>query len=230
MRLLVLLAFLLASPAAGATIRLEPVQDNTIYESAEGTLSNGTGTSLLAGRTNQATDSRRRPVLLFDVAGALPAGATVTSTSLVLHLVPSTAPAVALEVHALQAGWGEGTSEAAFPGQGSAATPGDVTWLHRFYPDQFWSAPGGDFDAAPVATTTVSTAGYYAWGPTQAMSQAVQSWLTTPSANHGWLLKSNETRGGTAKRFDSREAADPALRPRLIIDYVTPPREWWILY
>ena len=46
----------------------------------------------------------------------------------------------------------------------------------------------------------------------------VQAWLDAPGANHGWLLKGNET-SRSSHRFDSRTSATAAHRPTLTIDY-----------
>jgi hypothetical protein len=47
----------------------------------------------------------------------------------------------------------------------------------------------------------------------------VQSWLDEPSGNHGWCVVGDETTAPSAKRFDSREHFDPAMRPVLTVDY-----------
>ncbi len=49
------------------------------------------------------------------------------------------------------------------------------------------------------------------------MAADVQSWLDDPAANHGWVLIGNEMVTVTAKRFGSRENADPAAQPVLCI-------------
>jgi len=54
------------------------------------------------------------------------------------------------------------------------------------------------------------------------MAAEVAAWLADPGSNFGWLLKGNESTARTTKRFDTRENADPSVRPRLTIVY-TPP-------
>jgi hypothetical protein len=50
----------------------------------------------------------------------------------------------------------------------------------------------------------------------------VQGWLDNPLSNYGWLLRQvDETT--PAIRFDTREHADPSVRPRLTIDFALPP-------
>jgi hypothetical protein len=47
----------------------------------------------------------------------------------------------------------------------------------------------------------------------------VQSWLDDPASNFGWLLLGDETTSLTARRFDTREAPNSALRPALEITF-----------
>ena len=51
------------------------------------------------------------------------------------------------------------------------------------------------------------------------MASDVQGWLDDPAGNFGWELIGDESQIVTAKRFDSRENADPAVQPMLTIDY-----------
>ena len=41
-------------------------------------------------------------------------------------------------------------------------------------------------------------------------------------ANFGWIVTGNESAGGTAKQFDTKENTNPSNRPVLTIDYVPP--------
>ena len=47
----------------------------------------------------------------------------------------------------------------------------------------------------------------------------VQAWVDAPATNFGWMLKGYESDTGTAKCFDSREAVDSALRPKLSVTF-----------
>jgi spore coat protein A len=49
----------------------------------------------------------------------------------------------------------------------------------------------------------------------------VQSWLSNPSTNFGWVVVGQEGSNNTAKRFDTREIADPTFRPVLQVTYST---------
>ncbi len=227
MRWLVRATLMLACLAAGAPSRADTVtlpsdRDNTLYESATGALSNGAGPTLFSGRTNQATNSRRRGLLHFDVASAVPAGSSVTGVTLRLRMsLASTPDPRATALHPVIAGWGEGTSNAGpSGGSGAAATTGDATWLHRFFAATPWTTAGGDFAATASATQSVGAEGTYVWGSSASMVADAQGWLDTPGSNFGWLVLGVETSAGTSKRFDTREAIDPEARPLLTITYV----------
>lgn len=43
------------------------------------------------------------------------------------------------------------------------------TWIHIFYDADFWTVPGGDFDAAASASRSVKAPGIYIWGITDRM-------------------------------------------------------------
>lgn len=216
-------AFGVAAAAGAGSVTIEPVQDNTLYEHEEGILTNGGGNGIFAGRTNQFSDSIRRGLIAFDVAGNVPAGAVITSASLRLVMNQTLVGAEPVSVHRTLADWGEGEAEAS-GGEGGGANPtgGDVTWVHTYYPKTFWANPGGDFVEGPSATTMVAGTGAYTWGPTDQMIADVQSWLDDPSGNYGWLLKGNEDVQPTAKRFASREIGNPKQRPMLTIEFELP--------
>ena len=205
-------------PAAGAntsTVVLTPVRDNTLFST--GTTSNGAGGFVFSGRTGQGT--MQRAVLAFDVEGAVPGGAKIITASLSLHLVQTSSGPQVHTLHRVLADWGEGTSSSG-GGSGAPATPGDATWFHTFYPDQFWTEPGGDFHETVSSTQTVGPAGAaYTWPSTPAMVADVQSWLDSPGENFGWLLTGNEAEVQTAKKFASRESTQIELRPALTIEF-----------
>jgi cytochrome c peroxidase len=200
-------------------VTLYPAKDNTLYEDETGSVSNGTGVHFFAGNNNLR--EARRGVIAFDLAGAIPPGSTITAVTLRLYLSRTNTVAWPIALHRLLSDWGEGSSNAAEEeGAGTRATTGSATWLHTFFPEELWATPGGDFSPAASATAVVGGIGYYTWGPTPAMISDVQDWLDTPEGNFGWLLLGKEDRVQTTKRFDSRENAEPANRPVLIVDYV----------
>jgi len=215
----VLLAvFLLSGPALATEVTLQPIKDNTLYQSTTGTTSNGAGEYFFVGKTGGG--SLRRGLLAFEVAGNVPAGATINSITLALHMSRTIAGNQTVSLHRVLAGWGEGSSNAGSnEGGGGPATTGDATWLHRFFNAALWSTPGGDFAAAASATTPVGGIGSYTWNSTAQLVADVQLWLDSPSQNFGWLVRGNESANTTAKRFDSRENVTPSFRPTLTINF-----------
>ena len=97
---------------APTTVTLSPIKDNTLYESGAGDISNGAGQHIFAGRT-ASPGLIRRGLVAFDIASAVPAGATIDGASLTLHMSrTSFDTAQTVELRKLLADWGEGTSDA----------------------------------------------------------------------------------------------------------------------
>lgn len=216
-------SLLLAAPALAGSVSLEPAADNTLYNSFGGFIvSNGSGEHVFTG-TNGSGEPRRA-LLRFDVAGAVPAGATITSAELRMTMSRTRfdTPARDTSLHRLLASWGEGAS-VAYGEEGGGGVPdtGDATWVSRFHPDVPWSGPGasGDFVPAASATIGVTSIGPYVWGSTPAMVADVQSWLDTPASSFGWIVIGDQSGTSSAKRFQSRENGNALERPMLTITF-----------
>ena len=197
-------------------ITIPPVRDNTRFEDATGSLSNGAGPVLYAGNNGQ--DLARRALLRFDVAGNLPPDARIESATLTVYVsnASNTIPRT-FTLHRVLSDWGEGTSSTT-SGSGAPATEGDATWLHTFSPGTPWASAGGDFEPTASASQSIAGIGSYSWSAT-GMATDVQSWLDDPAANFGWLIQSDEVTLNTARRFDSRENTVSANRPSLAITF-----------
>jgi hypothetical protein len=207
-----------ATAVAGDSVTLSASKDNTLYDTADAR-SNGAGSHFFAGVTAQA--STRRAVIAFDVAGALPPCAEVSAVTLTLYMSKSISGTQSVSLHRLTTDWGEGASNA--PGQeggGAPAEPGDATWEFAFFPTIGW-ADGGEFVAAPSATTSVTGIAFYSWS-SDGMVADVQAWLDDPTQQFGWALLGNEATAVTAKRFNSRENMDLDLRPVLEVVFQAP--------
>ena len=135
------LALATATGVSADTAVLTSSKDNTLIQqtTASGQLSNGQG-DIFVGRTNQdgqgtATISIRRGLVAFDVAGNVPAGATITGVALTMRDVMGLNGDPTVELHRVQQDWGEGNS---FQngGMGAAAQEGDATWLYTFLTPQ----------------------------------------------------------------------------------------------
>jgi uncharacterized repeat protein (TIGR01451 family) len=203
-------------------VTLTPRADDTLYQDPAGQLSNGAGQHFYVGDTFQAANRIRRGIIAFNLSG-IPAGSTINSATLTLHMSLTRAGAQDVALHRALKNWGEGSSNAAGgtpgagEGDGTQATTGDVTWVYTFFSSQRWTNPGGDF-AAASATTSVNGVGSYQWTGVGVVAN-VQQWVNNPAMNFGWILTGEETTGGNAKQFDSRENSNPANRPTLTIDY-----------
>jgi hypothetical protein len=221
-------AVALAGTATGATIVIAPFKDNTLFEGTD-PLSNGAGPEIFAGRTgDNAMNRLRRALLQFDVAAAVPAGATIDNVTLTLHLVRiSVTLNSTMRLYEVLADWGEGTS-ISNGGAGAEASIGDATWTYAVYNTQEWRTaanvprPGGYFSNTVSASGVVGTTmGPYSWSGPELISD-VQGWLDMPGSNHGWILLGNEAGSRSARGFASREYSDPAYRPALTIEYTIP--------
>ena len=206
----------LAGIATAQTAVLIPSKDNSMYSEA-GFLSNGAGSGLFSGVTLQG--NFRRALMAFDVAGTVPAGATIQSVQLQMEVTMANFASTTIGLHRVTQDWGEAGSIApGGQGAGAVGLTGDASWTHRFLPATLWSTPGGDF--APTASGSlagVAFNGTYVWTSTAGMVADVQSWLDTPATNFGWCLVSDELSPGSGKRFGSREAV--GFEPTLTITY-----------
>lgn len=192
-----------------------PVRDNTLYESIDGTLSNGAGPHLFAGVTSEGLI--REALMSFNLA-AIPSGSTVTSATLVVTVSRANGAPIGT-LHRVLSPWGEGTSVASEPGgEGAQAAAGDATWTHAFWPDVPWNTVGGDVFPDPSSLAALPPAGVVTWPSTSAMVADVQGWLEQPDANFGWMVVGF----GGAARFSSRESSLSGSRPALVVEY-TPP-------
>ncbi|HEY8746631.1 MAG TPA: DNRLRE domain-containing protein [Tepidisphaeraceae bacterium] len=202
--------------------------------------SNGGGPGMFAGADGMLQELRG--LIQFDVAGAVPSGATINSVQLTLNLAfvagsnggKSDTGNRTIGLHRLLASWGEGTTESgatdiSTTGNGASAAVGDATWTDRFWAAASptgWSTPGGDFVAATSASAAVGTTTNtgYNWLSTPTLVADVQGWLNAPGSNAGWLLQnSDETVARTFRAFWTREASNAVFRPQLQINFTPVP-------
>ena len=235
---------LAANTALADTLVLEPAKDNTLYEDPTGRFSNGAGQYLFIGRTgsqNGIPASARRALMSFDLSG-IPVGSQITSAELqvLINKVPPQAGGGVASLHYVDRDWGEGASNAPGPeGQGSAAAPGDATWVHRFFDTDNWTSPGGDYNATASQTAFLSSVPETVTFASNAGTISdVQSWVDMPASNFGWIMLGDEAAVENARRLVSRESTDAAERPQLTIEFIpaivppivtvpVPTTSWW---
>ncbi|MCK5942506.1 MAG: DNRLRE domain-containing protein [Planctomycetes bacterium] len=202
--LIAAIAPLSAQLSAQTNLTLLADRDATLYESATGDLANGGGNGLFIGVTGQP--KVRRALVRFDLSG-IPAGSRILSATLTTNSTASaSASPLVTDWHRVLVDWSEGTTVA--PGNGGGggtAQSGDVTWLHRDYPQVSWSNAGGDFAATPSFSMPIQPAGLSGSGFQQGLVDDLQAWLDNPAGNFGWLIKSDESTSSTATKIDSRE-------------------------
>ncbi len=205
---------------SAVVVQLAASRDNTIYNVPTGDLSNGHGAFVVTGGS-YGDAAARRGLLQFDIDSAnIPAGSTIIDVVLTMNLSRSVGGSTAVGVHRLLKSWGEGQSDAAGNEfQGASGGPLDATWLFSSFDGLAWASPGGDFGSTS-ATVTAGAPGAYEWAG-GGLVDDVQSWLDSPAANFGWLLRSAEL-SGNLKAFVSRDSPNAALRPRLEVTYEEP--------
>jgi hypothetical protein len=222
---LLLLSATVCSVTLADPVPFPAFKDNTLYQSTTGSLSNGQGIFVFAGRTNETTNFLRRGLVAFNLS-SIPSNATVTAASLNLFLVKMGPVAPGnITVNKALRDWGEGNSNAGSPGgHGAPAQTNDATWLHNFFNTSFWTTPGGDFLATPSATAFVEEEGrYHVWsGP--GLIADVQAWVSNPASNFGWAIIGNEIDPGSAAKFGTSEnSTSPPKSPRLDVTFQTTP-------
>jgi len=235
-RVLFLAGCILATSGLAAdtlTLEIRPSADTSLIEVKP---DNNTGAQPFVMAATTQNFTRNHGLFQFDVAGQLPAGATVTSASVAFEVTRQPVDGYDIGhfgLYRMLVSWGEGTREAESvfsPGLGAPAQLGEATWNHRFAGTaQTWAAPGGlagtDYVAVPSSQEYVYVTFFspYVFLSSEMMVSDVQLWLDHPQANFGWMLNvEDEGPNFTARRFASREAGNE-LSPRLIIEYTPVP-------
>ncbi|MCY2958930.1 MAG: DNRLRE domain-containing protein [Planctomycetota bacterium] len=215
--------FLGAAPAA-AQIQLASVPcvaDAAIY-SESGAVANGSGENLFVGANSAG--NVRRSLVRFDLASAVPPGSVVVGAYLSVSVNQGNPGPEPLRARRVLASWAEGPANpSGSEGQGAAASGSDVTWtLRDFAAGLAWAAPGGDLALENSFSGNLSDSGTSGFDATAAGLADIQAWVDQPALNLGWALLGNETTASSAKRLDSRTAANANARPLLQVTYFAP--------
>ena len=222
---------IVAAAAVGAQVHadlvtLSATRDAAIYESFDGSLGNGAGRYLFAGKNNQ--NRIRRSLIHFDVASVLPSGATITSARLSLNMSQAVGGASTIFLHRTLSDWTTGASDPGDPeGSGTTAVAGDATWLFSSADGNgggtAWNTVGGDFASVASASVITDGLGLYSFSSEQLIAD-IASFAANPNANFGWFILGDESVLGAARRFDSSESAElGGIAPTLEIEFAAVP-------
>ncbi len=145
-------------------------------------------------------NSTRRTLIHVDIAGAIPGGATIAHAQLCLtayHVTES----MTINVHRVLASWVES----------------EVTWMHKKTGD-YWANMGSDFDGVESAVQVIpkSSTGEICWDVTGDAT----TFHSTPTGNHGWLLRDAQDSTGTGELVNFRSREYGSDTPRLQVTYL----------
>ena len=204
------LALLAAVNLPGASLVLTPVADTGLSQFGPAVNFGGEIDFVAGAQGPSANNAINRGLVRFDFS-SLPAEATILSAQLALsvHQSPLNAPSASFSLHRALVDWDEM----------------NATWLER-QPDTAWNdvGAGGAADAADTVSAAQMIGGIsdYTFGPAPGLVADVQFWLSHPTDNRGWLVRTDdESLPRSARRFSSRETA-LGTPPRLTIEYTTP--------
>jgi len=222
MKKLLLMVTVLSSgfASAGDRLALSPIKDNTLYETMDGSLSNGAGAWTFIGLT---TSGLRRSIVAFDVSD-LDVCDQITAVRVIFTIdqAPATSSAGTAGLHLVLQDWGEGTSDALSPGgQGTTSTTNDATWIHSFYDTASWNNAGGDFMMTPSAQAPFGTQSMDVlnFTSTALLIDDVLGWVQDPASNYGWIILGDEINLRNARRLISKDSQAKET-PTLLIDFV----------
>lgn len=219
--LLLFLAGIPTNRADAQQVEIDTTRDSAMVDS---NVNNNFGVNIHVPVGVANNNSIRRSLFFFDVAGAVPAGATVTNVTFQFDVTQQGgglghSPAT-YELRRLTSNWDEGSGDT-FNGQ---ANFDGCSWVdgEAMTP---WNTPGGDFDSVQLGAVFVNNpAGNLAtfdMGNADLIS-VTQDMLDNPATNFGFLMKNvDETLLGSAARITTREDNFPAngQAARLIIDF-----------
>lgn len=223
--LLCLSVAVVGSPALAQTLVLAPAGDSFI-NSAVPNNNDGASFSLFTGTNGQS--GIMRGLVRFATPASLQSRVTVSGVQLTMttQLFPNgnVGTASTETLRALTEDWIEGNGSGDSQGNYVVGQPCGsalgVTWNQRDCIAAIpWATAGGSVSGSVSASASVPAAGgaTVTWF-SPGMIGDVQSWIDTPSSNHGWRISSStEGSAGQAQRFVSKEGGAGA--PSLSITY-----------
>jgi len=200
-------------PKAGYTLKIINASGSTTLAKAQPTTNERqlAGQPWLGAGNNSSTYGVMRTVVNYPsmASAGIPSTATVTDAELKLwgwYNDNTGGGSATYEAHALT----------------QSFDPATATW-NNASSGTVWTTAGGAYSSTVSGTVTGLTndPNRQEWP----VKSVVQGWITTPTSEHGLLLRaSNETTSGAQERelFLNSSAAEPALRPELVVAYYDP--------
>jgi hypothetical protein len=177
--------------------------NDSYINAAAATTNYGTNTRMtVCGYADQGATNVQRGLVKFDVT-SIPTSTTITRATLYLY---------SYQVAGSSGYYGAYPLTRAF-------TDTTATW-NTYDGTNAWTTAGGDFNSTADGTSAKqSVAGvWYAFDVTS----RVQQWITTPSANYGWVIKcTDENLHNQDLFYTSDYATDTTLRPKLVVSDMT---------
>jgi RHS repeat-associated protein len=197
-------------PKAGYTVKIINASGDTTLSKAQPTTNEQqlAGSPWLGVADDSATYGVMRTVVNYPTmaSAGIPSTATVTDAELKLwgwyNDGPGGVGSATYEAHALT----------------QSFTPSQATW-NNASSGTAWTTAGGAYSPAVAGSVSGLTndPDRQEWPVTS----AVQGWVSTPSSEHGLLVKmSSETTPQERELFLNSSAAEPALRPELVVTYL----------
>ncbi|MBB5803447.1 RHS repeat-associated protein [Saccharothrix ecbatanensis] len=160
---------------------------------------------LMVGNSS-ATYGRTRAAVKWNDLSAIPAGARIVDADMMLWGFFSAGGGATFDGHPLTRSF----------------TEGQATW-NRASTATAWTTPGGDLGAfADQVVGIPNDPNWHIWEN----AGVVQGWVDDPASNHGFEVKLRDEAGAQQRvLFLSDEAAEPQLRPNLVVTYTQPTAE-----
>lgn len=170
--------------------------DTTIWDTNP-TTSYGTDTTFVVDTAIGVESDQRKGLLRFDLS-SIPSNATVVGAKLDLWIA---AEGQGFKMHKMLVNWDESST---YNSLGPGVNNDDVT-----------ASSVIDCQNAINLDTIVSV------NLRNNMKVAtVQSWVTNPATNYGWMFEQIDSSTGDGLQFDSRQSITPSRRPKLTVRYV----------
>ncbi|MCO5974143.1 golvesin C-terminal-like domain-containing protein [Actinoallomurus soli] len=192
-------------PKAGRTVKVYPASADTTLSSTQSTTNEDklAGQAWLSVGNDSGTYGVTHSVIKFPAMTDIPTSAKVVDGRVALWSAGMTGNAQATyDVHGLTRDFSETSA----------------TWKNATSTTA-WTTAGGDYNS-----TVAGSFGPITNDParrTFPITSLAQSWVTTPSTNHGVLFRlANDTSPAEHTTFLSREADEPDLRPQLFVTYL----------